>query len=295
MSLLQKYAKGLHLCFPCAIIRRMTLSQIDPSSPGKWRKMLMQKQIITVMGALILLGFVSMAEALNDDPSLMLYLPFEEGKGDVTVDQSGNGIEGVLKGAEWTKDGKIGNALSFQGAAHVEFPEVPELNITKAITLEAWIFPLNVQGDSNLFGRRTPANQGGYTMQWTAGKIETWVHIGGWQGTRGRQTITPKTGEWHHVVGVYDGSTVRQYVDGELDIEFGQKGEMGSVPQVFRVGQAQTGLESMGGIIDEVAVYERALTEEEILSDMQNGVIFSVSPKGKLTTMWGSLKRSAFF
>ena len=50
----------------------------------------------------------------------------------------------------------------------------------------------------------------------------------------------------------------------------------------------------MDGTIDEVAVYSRALTEEEILSDMQNGVIFSVSPQAKLATTWGSLKRQPF-
>ena len=236
------------------------------------------------------IGFAFVSYAINDDPDLVLYLPFEEGKGDKTVDQSGNKIEGIINGAEWTNDGKIGKALSFAGFAHVEFPELPVLDITDAITIEGWILPENVQGDSNLFGRRNAANQGGYTMQWTAGKIETWVHIGGWQGTRGKQTISPKTGEWHHVAGVYDGKEVRQYVNGELDIKFNQNGKMGSVPQVFRVGQAQTGLASMGGIMDEIAVYSRALTADEIRSDMENGIIFAVSPKEKITTTWARVK-----
>ena len=190
-----------------------------------------------VLCALSAIWVSSGAEALNDDPALVLYLPFEEGQGNTTLDQSGSGLEGQINGAEWTRDGRVGNALTFQGAANVEVPEVPELDITEGITLQAWVFPLAVQGDSNLFGRRNAANQGGYTMQWTAGKIETWVHIGGWQGTRGRQTVTPEVGQWHHVAGVFDGSTVRQYVDGELDIEFAQNGEMDSVPQVFRVGK----------------------------------------------------------
>lgn len=240
-----------------------------------------------------IIGFASVSGAINRDAALVLYLPFEEGKGDKTVDQSDNKIEGVLKnGVEWTKDGKIGNAVSFKGAnTYIEFPEVKILDITDEITIEGWVFPIAVQGDSNLFGRRTPANQGGYTMQWTAGKIETWVHFGGWQGTRGKQTITPKTGQWHHVAGVFDGASVRQYVDGKLDIEFAQKGQMDSVPQVFRVGQAQTSLMPMEGLMDEIAVYHRALKADEIKSDMEQGVIFAVSPKEKLATTWGTLKR----
>lgn len=252
----------------------------------------MLTRLLSFMTLILIIGFASIGDAINKDPALVLYLPFDEGKGDKTVDQSGNKIEGALKnGVEWTKDGKIGNAVSFKGAiAHIEFPEVKVLDITNEITLEGWIFPIAVQGDSNLFGRRTPANQGGYTTQWTAGKIETWVHIGGWQGTRGKQTITPKTGQWHHVAGVFNGASVRQYVNGKLDIEFAQKGKMDSVPQVFRVGQAQTSLTPMEGLMDEIAVYNRALTAEEIKSDMEQGVIFAVSPKDRLTTTWGALK-----
>ncbi|MDE0326841.1 MAG: hypothetical protein OXN27_23180 [Candidatus Poribacteria bacterium] len=44
-------------------------------------------------------------------------------------------------------------------------------------------------------------------------------------------------------------------------------------------------------IVDEVAIYDRALTVEEINQDMENGVYFAVSPKDKLATTWGKLKR----
>ena len=139
---------------------------------------------LSITTLIFMIGLASIGGAINDDPALVLYLSFEEGKGDKALDQSANKIEGVLKnGVEWTKDGKVGNAVSFKGTAHIEFPEIKVLDIINEITIEGWIFPLAVQGDSNLFGRRTPANQGGYTMQWTAGKIETWIHIGGWQGT----------------------------------------------------------------------------------------------------------------
>ena len=49
-------------------------------------------------------------------------------------------------------------------------------------------------------------------------------------------------------------------------------------------------IETLNGIIDEAALYSRLLTEEEINLDMNKGVIFAVSPAGKLTTMWASLK-----
>ena len=84
---------------------------------------------------------------------------------------------------------------------------------------------------------------------------------------------------------------IRQYIDGKLDVEFETpKGKINSIEVVFRIGKAQTGLKGMIGLVDEVAIYDRALTVEEINQDMENGVYFAVSPKDKLATTWGKLK-----
>jgi hypothetical protein len=226
-----------------------------------------------------------------DDASLVLYCPFEEGAGDTAQDQA-SGLVGTLNGVEWTREGRIGNAAEFDAAGDsIEFPEDAVLDITDEITMEAWIRPNQVQADSDIMGRRTSANVGGYCMQWTNAMIETWIYIGGWQGTRDKQSMKPEPGEWHHIAGIYTGSKVIQYVDGEIDSEFDLSGAIGSVPQVFRIGQAQTGLESMFGIIDEVAVYSRALTEDEVRTDMELGVIpAAVSPHGSLATTWAAIR-----
>ena len=59
---------------------------------------------------------------------------------------------------------------------------------------------------------------------------------------------------------------------------------------MFRVGQAQTSLSSMFGIIDEVAIYKRALTADEVKQDMSKGIIAPVSPAGRLVATWGIIK-----
>ena len=76
----------------------------------------------------------------------------------------------------------------------------------------------------------------------------------------------------------------------KLDVEFGPAGKINSIEVVFRIGKAQTGLAGMIGLVDEVAIYNRALTVEEINQDMENGVFFAVSPKDKLATTWAKLK-----
>ena len=250
------------------------------------------KNIVLTVLMVSMMIFPSIGKAIRDD-ALVLYCSFSEGAGDKVNDESGNNLQGEIKGgAKWAKAGKVGSAIAFSAAAQsVEFPAEKILNITKGITMEGWINPDAVQGDSDLWGRRTSANQGGYCMQWTNGMIETWIHKGGWQGTRDKQTIKPEPGDWHHVAGVYDGKNVRQYVNGELDIEFGLSGDMDSVEEVFRIGQAQTSLTAMIGTIDEVAVYSRALTEDEIQEDMEKGILATVNSTGKLAATWASIKR----
>lgn len=224
------------------------------------------------------------------DAALVLYCPFEEGSGNTTKDQA-SGLVGTLSEVKWTPDGKISGGVEFSGAAFIEFPKDKVLDITDEVTMEAWVKPGEVLADSGIMGRRTQPNVGGYCMQWTNAMFETWIYIGGWQGTRGLQTMKPETGEWHHVASVFDGSKIIQYVDGKVDIEMTAVGKAGSVDETFRIGQPQTAaIPSMTGTMDEVAVYKRALTADEVKTDMEKGVISAVSPQDSLATTWGTIR-----
>ena len=238
------------------------------------------------------------AFAINGDEALMMYLPFDEGNGDKAMDASGNNIEAILHGATWSKDGKVGSCVYLaDDDKYVEVDAVPELDITDELTIQAWFLPEESQGDSNLMGRRTSNNVGGYCLQWSAQftgapQIETWINIGGWQGSRDKQTIKPELEKWHHVASTYDGGMIRQYIDGKLDIEFKPPvGKINSVDVVFRIGKGQTGLIGMVGYVDEVAIYNRALSEDEINQDMEKGIFYAVSPGSKLATTWANLKK----
>ena len=253
--------------------------------------------ILSLILLVLLTSIVPLTQALNDDPALKLYFTFDDDAGDKVKDQSQSGLKGLLMGkAKLVKDGKFGGAIEMSDAnCKIVVDAAKELDITKEVTMAAWIFPLEDQNDSNIMGRRTAGNAGGYCMQWSgfgnAAKIETWIGLPGWKGTRNQQKIEPKLKEWHHVVATYDGKVIKQYIDGKLDtsVEFPEK--IASQDVAFHVGQAQTGLPSMFGKIDEVAVYDRALDLDEIKSDMENGVFFAVDPKGKLATTWAHLKK----
>ncbi|MCY3743961.1 MAG: hypothetical protein OXH00_23350 [Candidatus Poribacteria bacterium] len=122
------------------------------------------RPIITVF-IVIALSFSVSVWAINDDDALMLYFTFDEDDGGKVLDVSGNNLEGTFEGAVWSKDGKFGGAVHLEDTEKfVEVDAVPELDITDELTIQAWFFPEESQGDSNLMGRRSGANVGGYCL-----------------------------------------------------------------------------------------------------------------------------------
>lgn len=116
-----------------------------------------------------------------------------------------------------------------------------------------------------------------------------------WLGTGGEVWLsadnTIPLNEWSHVAAVYDfDKELRLYINGELDAAHPVKGEIETnLSSDHWFGNRLDGPWPYGGMLDEIAIYNRALTEGEIQQDM-NGVLASVSQLGKLTTTWGYLK-----
>jgi hypothetical protein len=213
---------------------------------------------------------------LNTAPTgLIAAYSFNQGSGTTAVDGSGNGITGTLNGATWTTAGEYGNALAFNGASSfVDLGIPPLLQNTGSMTWAAWVF-----------ATATPANDGQIISQSASG--------GGWQlkttPDTGPQTfgvkVTGSTGQayrysktvralntWYHVAGVYNATTksLDIYVNGVLD----DGTLLGTVPaaQVLQNTNVNIGRRNGGyyfsGVIDEVRVYNRALSASEIQTIM---------------------------
>ena len=109
-----------------------------------------------------------------------------------------------------------------------------------------------------------------------------------------------KDGTWHHVVGACTASSAKIYLDGEAILNINRDDFNGirfnsANGKDLRIGCVEGKPEYAfeDGSIDEVAIWNRALSGAEIRTAMQ-GPLLSVSPKGKLATTWGSIKRKAF-
>lgn len=102
-------------------------------------------------------------------------------------------------------------------------------------------------------------------------------------------------GEWHHIAGTYDLTAMRVYVDGVLDSELADTKKFKKNIEELAIGAKSGGSSPVKGIIDEVGVFNRALTADEINNIMKNGLRRATGPKAilnkdKVSTTWGSIK-----
>jgi len=238
------------------------------------------------------------AYALSKD-GLMLYLPFNEGNGKVAKDASGNGNDGELKGnSEWV-EGHFGKAVRVHQVADelVEVPHSDSLDIRKEITLELWAKVTTMGSHCAFISKATADQTGAYILHisndngfYTALIIFIGVQ-GPWPPPAiGRTTI----GEWHHFVGSYDGAELRIYIDGELmskanRVIGGDIDHSDASVVIGRDNRADWTSRAMDCILDEVRIWNRVLSEDEIKEAMA-GEIISVNPQESLATVWGEVK-----
>jgi hypothetical protein len=188
-----------------------------------------------------------------------------------TNDSSGKGNNGTLTAgtAQWVP-GTINQALQFNGGPmYVDCGTGASLNLTDAVTITAWIKMDFTAGD-----RKIAANQdgvaGGYKMGlYTNNKVEFEVRTGG-TATLNRNSAggtALQQGVWYHVAGVYSkGQFIRTYVSGNLDRELLTAGVLGPTAGSFKIGRGESATTYFWlGALDDVQVYNKVLSQEEIL------------------------------
>lgn len=235
--------------------------------------------------------FIVQTSVASATDTLVLYLPFDEGSGTVAKDLSGKVNNGTIKGAKWV-DGKIGKALEFDGKSYVDIPHSDSLSPKSEITVMAWVYMgKTASGELAIVSKgRWAANDLPYELTVTPGGTIFWQFY----DDGGRDSCSPpspNTTEWHHIAGTYDGSVFKCYIDGVMKMDWGYKGKIPQNKSNVTVGKRSTAEECyFVGMIDEVAIFASALTENEIKSAMTVVKPASVDAKGKLPLLWGKIK-----
>jgi PKD repeat protein len=215
---------------------------------------------------------VTVANALPTGGLVAAY-GFNEGSGATAKDDSGNGNTGTIEGASWVAGGRYGKALSFNGVnSMVSIATSASLNLSKAMTLSAWVYPTATQS-----GRRTiilkEANAYSLYASSSAGPLRP--AAGGTVNGQGTYVYGPSpnpVNAWTHLALTYDGATLRFYVNGTQVASQARAGAFQINANVMRIGGTYINSEFFKGLIDEVRIYNRALTQSEIKTAMAKAV-----------------------
>ena len=179
----------------------------------------------------------------------------------------------LLNGATFAP-GKVAQGFSFNGtSSYIRIPDNPNLRFTDAMTIEAWINPASVGGTYNNIVSKWDwpgANaQVSYTTAVNSdGKFGFGVCNDGSCPASSSGTVlstsSPPANQWTHFAATYDGSAMRIYVNGVLENQTDYSGGIFPGSSDLIIGAALPGLSPFAGLIDEPAVYNRALSAEEI-------------------------------
>jgi hypothetical protein len=241
--------------------------------------------------ALLQMGHVAEAAVLDPHPGLVGWWRFDEGTGNLAKDNSGYGNDGTVYGATWVV-GKYGQALSFDGTNdYVLVKHNAMLNAQGNFTIEAWI-KTSLSSVGTIVSKYA-GGVGWHLAVTLEGKVLSWFYASASDYTTNMvSTKTVNDGAWHYIVIARTyGDKYRVYIDGDLDKSYNDNtvGEVSNTENVY-LGTRPGLLQYFNGVIDEVRIYNRALSAAEIQENFQKGPEFSSRllakvPKGATQVM----------
>ena len=194
---------------------------------------------------------------------------FDEASGTSAGDASGSGNTGTISGATRTATGKYGGALSFDGVNDsVSIPDASSLDLTSAMTLEAWVQPTATTSWRTVLLKERPGGFGYALYSGTdTNRPGAFAEINGAEReTRGTAALALNA--WTHLAATYDGAALRLFVNGAQAASLAVGGNMTTTTGPLKIGGNAVWGEWFKGLIDEVRVYAKTLTAAEIQADM---------------------------
>ena len=235
--------------------------------------------------------------ALIDEDTIGLAYLFDEGKGNVAKDSSGNDRDGQISGAKYVK-GVFGTCLQYDGTDdNLIAAGFAGIGGTEPRTTLFWFKSEGTREHSWIKWGRNAAGEKYYIRAHVRGTAcNLRIEVNGGQNY-GADNVCDD--EWHHLAVVFPkGSDSVQdhdlYVDGKLQTKEGNDKPMNTDgdTQVINMGARITGHAFMFGLLDEVAIFNVDLTEDQINTIRKNGLkgALGVDPQGKLATSWAMIK-----
>ncbi len=251
---------------------------------------------ITILLSLTILIHCAVIAAHARKLGLVSAWLFEERSGTVVKDVIGKNDGEIIGKLSWFTYGKFGRCLRFLGNPH-SYLRIPHNDVFNAdpYTFVAWV-KLKPKSWQYIIWRNGDV--------WPESKetrhIDIWIHADGfpvfmWTAGKNSGQIDGKTiitdDRWHHIAKVYDGNSVKMFIDGIMDTEMPSEGTLDINVSPIWIGANPNNIAATG-LFDEVGFFANALTKNEINDVMSTGLAdyASVEATGKTTTTWGLLK-----
>jgi len=163
-----------------------------------------------------------------------------------------------------------GKCVSFGGATAAAAAVAAALQPAN-VTAEIWVKPTTVTDVRSLICSNLYPGSGniGYELGWNitgsnTNSLQFGGLSGGWHTTTLGGSFGVTLGQWNHVVGTYDGTNLKLYVNGALQATTAWAGPLAYQSQVFAVGRQHSGNSLSAALVDECAIYNVALTAAQV-------------------------------
>ncbi len=221
----------------------------------------MCRKLIYFISFVLMLSIAGTAKA-----ELVGWWRLDDGSGTTAHDHSGNGNDGTLINNPVWAIGIINGALQLDGIDdYVNCGNDPSLNITDAVTLAAWV---KLNSVPPAFSVLIAGKFGAYWLEWRENKtLSLSMFINGAYNGSG-PTLELADEDWHHIALTYDGTHKKGYHNRQEVFSEGASGAIDVSAVNFLLGEGHPASDNFNGcpdgLIDDVRVYNRALTQEEI-------------------------------
>ena len=220
------------------------------------------KRLFAIIFSCFIFSGIAYAD-LND--GLVAYYPFDGNINDASGNENHGTVYGTTETEALTEDrfGNPDSAFSFDGVDdYIEVPDSDSLDVTGGITIGAWIniaeplgggFPQHYVVDSR------DGQGGGYGINVDTNTMQFWVG-----GNYPTFPVNIQAGKWHHIAGTYDGDFMNLYIEGVLTDSILFATDFTPSTYSLYIGQRFNYIERFHGIIDDLRIYDRVLSESEI-------------------------------
>jgi hypothetical protein len=244
------------------------------------KEVVMSEKLIYLASLVLVLGLVG-GTAVAD---LVAHYPLDEGTGTTATDASGNGRDGTVKGDPTWIVGKSGKALEFSGTAggHVDLGTWDPSDGTDQLSFALWVRWNGLSGEwQGMISKRNswnppPIGEMMWFFELNANTGNLWFGRRDGGGVGSSQTLPE--GEWQHLVVSCDGATAIMYRDGvQANSGSFTLGSMTDAGLQFGSGYVGGG-GPFNGAIDDVRIYNHALTADEVQDVMFGQVLQAYGP-----------------